>query len=223
MSDYRSVLRLAWLVIVGLAVIWAIAHPEWLEPDRLAAWLRSSGAVIPIAFVLLRVFGSVVFLPGSVTAIGAGILFGPLWGVIYNLAASTAGAVLAFSISRFLAPDWVSRHLVNHRHLGRLVRGVEAEGWRFVAFVRLVPLFPYSVLNYALGLTGIRLSHYTLATLIFMIPGDIAFVYLGYAGAEALQGSRTAIRTASIALALLAALAFLPRLVRAYRAQQDEG
>jgi rhodanese-related sulfurtransferase len=95
--------------------------------------------------------------------------------------------------------------------------GVEAEGWRFVAFVRLVPLFPYNLLNYALGLTRIRLLAYALATFVFMAPGAFAYTYVGYAGRQAIAGGGAAIQTGLIALALLAAVAFLPRLVKRMR------
>jgi rhodanese-related sulfurtransferase len=83
--------------------------------------------------------------------------------------------------------------------------------------VRLVPLFPFNLLNYALGLTRIPLVHYVLASLVCMAPGTLAYTWLGYAGREALAGNATAIRYGLIALALLAAAAFLPRLVRRMR------
>ena len=91
--------------------------------------------------------------------------------------------------------------------LERLIKGVEAEGWRFVAFVRLVPLFPFNLLNYALGLTRIPLVPYVLASLVCMVPGTLAYTWLGYAGREALAGNDAAIRYGLIGLALLAAVA----------------
>lgn len=218
MNKLRTVLQIGWLVAVVLALGWAVMHKELFEPDRLAAMLADFGALAPWVFMILRVVGAVLLVPGSIMAIGAGILFGPFGGAVYNLVASTCGAVLAFSVARFLAPRWVASYLVGGSYLGRLARGVEIEGWRFVAFVRLVPLFPYNILNYGLGLTRIKLSHYTLASLVCMLPGDIAYVYLGYAGREAAAGSGTALQTALIAVALLAALAFIPRFVRVFRA-----
>jgi len=86
-----------------------------------------------------------------------------------------------------------------------------------VAFTRLVPLLPFNLLNYALGLRQIPLPHYTLATAVCMAPGALAYTYLGHAGREAAAGSETAIRNGLIALALLAVVMFLPRLVRRLR------
>jgi rhodanese-related sulfurtransferase/membrane protein DedA with SNARE-associated domain len=143
-------------------------------------------------------------------------LFGPVWGAVWNLAGATLGATLAFLVSRHVASDWVARRAGGR--LKQLMSGVEAEGWRFVALVRLVPLLPFNLLNYALGLTGISLTHYVLATAVFMAPGTIAYTWLGYAGREAAAGSATAIRSGLVALAILALVAFVPRLVRRFRA-----
>ena len=126
------------------------------------------------------------------------------------------GATLAFLAARYLAADWVRRKAGGR--LDRLIAGVEAEGWRFVAFVRLVPLFPFNLLNYALGLTRIPLLPYVVASLICMAPGTIAYTYLGYAGREAFAGGETMVRTGLIALGLLALAAFIPRIVRRIRA-----
>jgi rhodanese-related sulfurtransferase len=99
----------------------------------------------------------------------------------------------------------------------RFVTGVEAEGWRFVAFVRLVPLFPFNLTNYALGLTRIPLHHYILASIVCMAPGTIAYTWLGYAGRGALTAEADTLRYGLLALGLLAAIALLPALLRRIR------
>jgi rhodanese-related sulfurtransferase len=101
--------------------------------------------------------------------------------------------------------------------VARLIEGVEAEGWRFVAFVRLVPLFPFNLLNYALGLTRISTTQYVVASFICMLPGTLAFTWLGHAGRQALAGDAAAIRYGLIGLGALATVAFLPRLFRRAR------
>ena len=198
-------------------VAWTLLNLERLNVDSMVTWIAGTGVLAPLVFAISRTLGAVIFVPGSIMAIAAGVLFGLTWGAIYNLIASTTGAVLAFSVARYLAPGWVAHRIAGHDRLTRLIEGVEAEGWRFVAFVRLVPLFPYNILNYALGLTRIRTLHFTLASLVCMIPGDIAYVYMGYAGREAIAGNEAAWQMGLIALGLLAALAFIPRLVRQIR------
>ena len=192
----------------------AFAFRERLAADSLTVWVASFGLAAPIVFIAARALGAIVLVPGSVMGIAAGAAFGVAAGAVYNLVASTIGAVAAFAIARFLAGDSISRRIRKNGMLDRLVSGVEQEGWRFVAFVRLVPLFPYNVVNYAFGLTRIGLWPYTIATFVCMIPGDLAYVYMGYAAREALAGNERAWRLALTALAGLAALALLPSLVR---------
>ncbi len=209
--------RVALSVVLAAIIGWTLLNMERLDVDAMVMWIAGSGVLAPMVFFASRTLGAVIFIPGSIMAMAAGVLFGLFWGAVYNLFASTAGAVLAFSVARYIAPGWVAKHVAGRDRLQRLVDGVEAEGWRFVAFVRLVPLFPYNVLNYALGLTRIKLSHYTLASLVCMIPGDIAYVYIGYAGREAAARNEAAWQMGLIALGLLATLAFIPRLVQQFR------
>jgi uncharacterized membrane protein YdjX (TVP38/TMEM64 family)/rhodanese-related sulfurtransferase len=162
---------------------------------------------------------TVLFLPGSVLTLAGGALFGPVWGTFYNLTGATVGAALAFLVARYLASDSVSRKAGGR--MKRLIDGVEKEGWRFVAFTRLVPLFPFNLLNYAFGLTRIRLVHFVIASYVFMLPGAIAYTYLGYAGREAVAGGEGLIQKGLLALALLAVVAFLPRFIRRLRKTPD--
>ena len=162
--------------------------------------------------------GTLLFLPGSVLTLAGGALFGPFWGTLYNLTGATIGATLAFLLARYLAADLVKRKTGGR--LKQLSEGIEKEGWFFVAFVRLVPLFPFNLLNYALGLTRIKLSHFIIASYLFMLPGAIAYTYLGYAGSEVIAGGVSVVRMTligSIALALLGAVAFMPRLIGHFR------
>jgi rhodanese-related sulfurtransferase/membrane protein DedA with SNARE-associated domain len=142
----------------------------------------------------------------------------PLWagvGTILNVTGATLGATAAFLIARYVAADWVREKA--GAKLERLINGVGAEGWRFVALTRLVPQIPFNLLNYALGVTRIRTASYVLASLISMIPGALAYSWLGYAGREAIAGNVAAIRYGLMGLGLLAAVAFVPRLLRRFK------
>jgi uncharacterized membrane protein YdjX (TVP38/TMEM64 family) len=205
---YRVLLAAALAAAVGIVLL----HRSIIDASLLQRELGRFGRLAPIFFVLIYAIGTVLFLPGSVLTIAGGAMFGPIWGTFWNLTGATIGATLAFMIARYLASDWVARRA--GERLGRLVRGVEDEGWRFVAFVRLVPLFPFNLMNYAFGLTRITLAEYVVTSFVCMVPGAFAYTYLGYAGQQAASGQAGAVRTAMFALALLAAVAFLPRLVR---------
>jgi uncharacterized membrane protein YdjX (TVP38/TMEM64 family)/rhodanese-related sulfurtransferase len=207
----RIVLFLGLLAAVTLAII----YRDQFDAAALESWVRDAGPVAPLLFILIYALATVLFLPGSVLTLAGGALFGPVLGTFYNLTGATLGATLAFLIARYLAADWVTNKTGGR--VKQLINGVEGEGWRFVAFVRLVPLFPFNLLNYALGLTRLRLLHYILATCVFMLPGAIAYTYLGYAGREAVAGGEGMIRKVLLALALLAVVAFLPRLIGSLR------
>ena len=208
-------LRIGLLTGLLIAIGFAVAFREQIDPAALEVWIAGFGITAPLVFVAVYALASVLFLPGTVMTLAGGALFGPLWGTLINLLGATLGATAAFLVARYLGADWVSRRLGGR--LKELVAGVEAEGWRFVAFVRLVPLFPYNLLNYALGLTRIRLLAYAIATFVFMAPGAFAYTYVGYAGRQAIAGGEAAIQTGLIALALLAAVAFIPRLIKRLR------
>ncbi|MPZ30038.1 MAG: sulfurtransferase [Rhodospirillales bacterium] len=213
------VLRLAPVGAIAGAAIWLAFNSDKLDPALVEGAIRDLGAWAPVGHVVLFALGAIVFLPGALFGLAGGLLFGPLWGTILNLAGATLGATAAFLVGRFVAADWV-RGWAGPR-LQRLVDGVEAEGWRFVAFVRLVPFFPFNLTNYALGLTRISLRDYVMASVICMLPGTLAYTWLGYAGREAAAGNATAIRYGLLGLAVLAAMAFLPRLVRRLRSNRS--
>jgi uncharacterized membrane protein YdjX (TVP38/TMEM64 family)/rhodanese-related sulfurtransferase len=196
-------------VLAGITAM--IVYRDHLDTESVQAWVSGFGGAGPLVFMAVYAIATVLLVPGTVPTLVGGALFGPVWGTLYNLTGATIGATLAFLVARYLAADWVERK--SGGWLRRLKVGVEAEGWHFVAFVRLAPFVPFFILNYVLGLTRIRLSHYVLTTYIAMLPGALAYTYLGYAGREAVAGGEGLIHKGLLALALLALAAFLPRLV----------
>jgi uncharacterized membrane protein YdjX (TVP38/TMEM64 family) len=218
MNSRNLIFRSVLVPALAAAIIWLGLHRELLQPATVERELQRFGGWAPILFLLLYTLATVLFVPGSVLTLAGGALFGPIWGTLWNLIGATLGAMLAFVIARYVASDWVAAR--SGERLGRLMRGVEEEGWRFVAFVRLVPLFPFNLMNYAFGLTRIRLRDYVIASFVCMAPGALAYTYLGYAGREAASGQAGAIRKAVLALGLLATVALLPRLVRRVKGQR---
>jgi uncharacterized membrane protein YdjX (TVP38/TMEM64 family)/rhodanese-related sulfurtransferase len=214
-SAQRLLPRLLLLLGIAGAIAWAAFNRDRLDLEALDASLSALGLWAPVAYLGLYAAGAVAFLPGSLFSLAGGALFGPVWGTVLNLSGATIGASVAFLIARYIAGGWVERTAGGR--LKRLIGGVEAEGWRFVAFVRLVPLFPFNLTNYALGLTRIKFIPYVVTSFICMAPGALAYTWLGHAGREALSGDTSAIRYGLLALGLLAAIAFLPRLIRRLR------
>lgn len=209
---------LRWLCALALLGLLATAwiYKGRFDAEALQVWVEHAGASGPLLFIAIYAVATVLFLPGSVVTLAGGALFGPVWGTLWNLSGATLGATLAFLIARYLGADWVTNRAGPRVRV--LNEGVSAEGWRFIAFVRLVPLFPFNLLNYALGLTRIPLPTYVLTSAIFMVPGALAYTWLGHAGREALTGGQHIVGNLLIALALVAATLFIPRLVRRLRA-----
>ncbi len=207
----KNILRLFVFLLLLAGIAAAVTYREQFDAAALESWVNNAGAAGPLLFMLIYAIATVFFFPGSVLTLAGGALFGPVWGTFYNLTGATLGASISFVVARYLAHDWVEKKTAGR--LRQLKQGVEGEGWKFVAFVRLVPLFPFNLLNYALGLTNIRLLHYTLASYLFMLPGAAAYTYLGYVGREALAGGDNLIQKVMIAIALLATAGFLPGLI----------
>ena len=199
------------MLLLG-AVAWVVLHYDQFDVAALEFWVKRAGVYGPLAYMLFAAVATVLLVPGSFFVLAGGVLFGPLLGTLYSLLGATLGAALAFLIARYIAADWIARK--SHGRFKQLIDGVEREGWRFVAFVRLVPVIPFFLLNYALGLTQIRFSPYIIATIVCSLPGVAAITYLGYVGKEALAGGDALIQKSLIALGLLAITAYLPRFVK---------
>ena len=143
------------------------------------AWIQDQGAAGPAIFIGVYIVATVLFLPGSVLTLGAGLLFGLGWGTVWVSIASVSGAVCAFLVGRYLARGWVEKRAASYPKFRAVDEAVADEGWKIVALTRLSPAFPFVFLNYAYGLTQVKLSHYFLASWIFMIPGTVMYVYFG--------------------------------------------
>lgn len=215
MNGTKLILRIVLALALAGGIALAYAYRDLLDTQALERWVREAGTTAPLLFMAIYALGTVLFFPGSVLTLAGGAIFGPVWGTVYNLTGATVGATIAFLAARYLAQEWVTRR--SGGFLKKLLDGVDAEGWKFVAFVRLVPLFPFNLLNYALGLTRIGLWHYVLASYVFMLPGAIAYTYLGYAGREAVAGGEGLIQKGLLALALLSVVAFLPHFIKRLR------
>ncbi|MEP0886533.1 TVP38/TMEM64 family protein, partial [Trichocoleus sp. ST-U3] len=126
----------------------------------------------------LYIVATVAFLPGSIVTLGAGVVFGIVWGSIYVFIGASLGATAAFLIGRYLARDWVFKKIAGNEKFRAIDEAVGKEGFKIVLLTRLSPVFPFTLLNYAFGVTGVSLKDYILG-FVGMIPGMIMYVYLG--------------------------------------------
>jgi uncharacterized membrane protein YdjX (TVP38/TMEM64 family) len=141
-------------------------------------WIDSLGAIGAIAFILLYIISTVAFLPGSILTLGAGVVFGLVLGSFYVFIGATLGATAAFLVGRYLARGWVAKKIEGNQKFKAIDRAVGREGLKIVLLTRLSPIFPFNLLNYAYGVTGVSLKDYVIGS-VGMIPGTIMYVYIG--------------------------------------------
>jgi uncharacterized membrane protein YdjX (TVP38/TMEM64 family) len=141
-------------------------------------WINSQGIVGVLVFVGLYAIATVAFVPGSLLTLGAGVIFGLVFGSIYVFLGATLGATLAFIVGRYFARDWVAKKIEGNEKFAAIDHAVSKEGFKIVLLTRLSPAFPFVLLNYAYGLTGVSLKDYVLGS-VGMIPGTIMYVYIG--------------------------------------------
>jgi uncharacterized membrane protein YdjX (TVP38/TMEM64 family) len=152
-------------------------------------WIESLGAIGAIAFISIYIVSTVAFLPAFILTLGAGVLFGVFLGSIYVFIGATLGSISAFLVGRYLARDWVAKKIAGNDQFRAIDLAVGKEGLKIVLLTRLSPIFPFNLLNYAFGVTGVSIKDYIIGS-IGMIPGTIMFVYIGsLAGSLALIGT----------------------------------
>jgi len=180
------------IVLIAAAILYG-AHRLGAGPVLKNAldWIRGLGPLAPIAFIAIYVAACVLFLPGSILTIGAGVIFGVVRGTIYVSIAATLGATAAFLVGRYFARDWIAKKLDGNVKFKAIDEAVGREGWKIVLLTRLSPVFPFNLLNYAYGLTRVTLRDYFFASWAGMIPGTILYVYIGSLSGD-LAGAGTA-------------------------------
>ena len=174
--------RWKWVLYLAAAVAIVVAVKYFHVQDLLKAaldWIGKLGPWGPVIFIALYIVATVFFIPGSVLTLGAGAVFGVVLGSVYVSISATLGATAAFLVGRYLARDAIARKIAKNEKFATIDRAVADEGWKIVLLTRLSPVFPFTLLNYAFGLTRVKLSHYVLASWLGMIPGTVMYVYLG--------------------------------------------
>ena len=188
----RKILKLSILILIGIILAAApvqaqeVASNSGFNPKALLCnnalpWIESLGVAGAIAFMLIYVVATVAFLPGSVLTLAGGAIFGLFWGSIYVFVGATIGATFAFIVGRYLARGWISKKIAGNEKFAAIDNAVGKEGLKIVFLTRLSPIFPFNLLNYGMGVTGVSLKDYVIASM-GMIPGTIMYVYFGSLG-----------------------------------------
>lgn len=191
------------LLVLGLLIVGAVAAWRWraaLNPVAITTTIGTYPAA-PLAFIAAHIAASLVFVPRTLLAIVAGLLFGAGWGIVWGALGSVAGAAAGFLLARYLGSGFMGFQRTTG--LTPLLERIERGGWRAVALLRLIPIMPHSLANFGLGLTRLPLGAYAFGSLIGQLPLTIAYAELGAAGERWLIGGAGWIQPTLIGLAVL--------------------
>jgi len=214
--SWKALLLLT-LLVAAVAGVHLSGAAHYLQQERLQALIASYGALAPAIYILIYALAPVLFLPGLPITIVGGIVFGPFWGVVYTISGATIGASLAFLVARYAARDWVAAKLTGPRW-EKLDKEVAQHGWKVVAFTRLIPAFPFNLLNYAFGLTNVSFCQYALTSFICMLPACIAFIVFSSSLLGLIKGKVSP--TALLGIGLIVLVSLLPVFYRRFKGQQ---
>ncbi|MDP6625956.1 MAG: TVP38/TMEM64 family protein [Nitrospinota bacterium] len=205
----KNIIKLALFAGVIIAIITLIKTTgldQFLDKERLHSWIKGFGPWGPLVYILIYSITPSLFLPGLPVTIAGGLAFGPVYGTLFAIVGATIGACLAFLVARYFARSQVECLLEGR--LKKIDEGVEKKGWIFVAITRLIPIFPFNLLNYAFGLTKIKFSHYAITSFICMLPATAAYVVLSSSLLDLLKGRVSP--ELIIGVVLLAAVSSVP-------------
>ena len=211
------------LAVGGIVVAVAIGSlflpvREWFDAAR--GYIDGLGAAGPVVFVLCYALLAVCLVPGSALTIGAGALFGLWKGLVLVVLGANLGAICSFALARTLLRERVQRWAAESPRFDALDRAIGREGFKMVFLSRLSPAFPFTLLNYLLGLTKVRPTTYVAANVVGMLPGTFLYVYLGYLGPTVATGDGGGVdlyKKALLAVGLVATVAVVVVVTRAAR------
>ncbi|HSA59205.1 MAG TPA: TVP38/TMEM64 family protein [bacterium] len=210
MKSLKFILLLV-LVLSGVVAYFFTPLQGILTPEKLTAFLQSARETwwAPVLVILVYGIGGVIALPGSVLSLAIGAVYGLMPGFFYNLIAANLAAWLGFFSARTLGRGFVERFLATGK-LKEFDDKAAAHGFRFVFYLRLVPIFPFNAVNFGAGFSKIRFRDYALASLLGMLPGTFVYTYFA---ASILSGAVEAKTEAYLHLAVSGVLFVLLSLI----------
>jgi len=214
-SRRATIVRVA-IVIAAVGALILLGRQLGGLLPRVTAAVEALGVWGPVAFIAAYAVACIAFVPASLLTLGAGALFGVVRGTIFVLIGATLGALGAFLIARYLARDWVEARVSRDARFAAIDTAIAAQGRRVVFLLRLSPVIPFNVLNYALGLTKVRMADFLIAsagmlpgTLLYVYTGRLASVVVGASGADATPRGPAFYAVLGLGLAATAAVTVL--------------
>lgn len=180
-KEIRNALLASIMIVIIVVLIRYSGLADYLtveKLDKLKTDAETYGYMAHLIYTLINIVNAFVGFPVIIIKFMGGLVFGTFWGTLLTSIGSTLGAVLSFLSSRYIAKNFAKRMVQKSESLKKIYYGVEKNGWEMIMLTRLIPIFPYSFQNYVYGITDIKLTTYTLATFIFMLPSNFGITYL---------------------------------------------
>jgi uncharacterized membrane protein YdjX (TVP38/TMEM64 family) len=201
--------------------IWVFRSGNFMTIAELRGWITGYGMFAPLVFILMYGLLVTFGFPAVICSTVGGLVFGRFYGTALNLWGASLGASGAFWIARLIARDFIAKKFASAKWFNSFSKGIEKDGFYYMLFVRLLPIFPFNGINYASGITNIRYRYFLLATMLCMLPYDFALtntvVEVGEAAANGFKMSPGLIA----ALSLLAFISLVPIRIKKYIERQN--
>ncbi len=226
LMDREQQRRVKWIILsvfgAGLGLFFLLGGSEWLSLQNIKAhrdqWLSYTEqhyALMLLTWGLIYVASTALSIPGGAAlSLVIGFLFGRWVGTVLTVAAASVGAALVFLAARFVFADFVHKRLVQYPKAERIVRGFQRNAFNYLLFLRMVPLFPFWLVNLAPALTDVSLKTYVLATILGIIPGSFVYVNLGQSLGQIESANDLLSFEVLLSLFLLGLFALLPVLLK---------
>lgn len=214
------------LAMFGVLYLMSRYMSSVIDVKAVQTFVKQAGPLAPLLYMSCYLVGPTVFFPASLLSMTGGALFGPFWGSLYTICSATLGATVPFLVTRRYGRKPLEKLLSKSQNFEEqfevFEQSVAEQGWKYVAFTRLVTVFPFLLLNYAFGLTKVSLWTYVWSSFLFMLPGTFMFNYMGYAGSEALTGGSGLATKIIIAVGCFILLSALPGLVKRFKEKRGD-
>ena len=182
------------------------------DKEQLKTLIESFGILAPLSYILLYCIVTITTISTLPLSLAGGVLFGPVYGIIYTMIGASFGMMSSFLIARYIAKDFIERKFSNLQIFKKINEGVKKDGPFILAVTRLLPIFPFGIQNYLYGLTSISFFKYTIFSIIFILPGTSVFVLL--AGAISAGNTKDAAKISLIASLIFLALTIITKIIQ---------
>ncbi|NJR69022.1 MAG: TVP38/TMEM64 family protein [Synechococcales cyanobacterium CRU_2_2] len=177
-----------WMLLLSLGLTGVLGRSLLqLDPAWVEAFLARAGLWAPLAYVCIYVIATLLVLPSTVLNLLGGAVFGLGWGLVWTSLAALVAAVVGFVLARTVGQRWAKRRTQQTRAEQPRTEQFADSGVVYLFAIRLLPLIPYGLVNFAAGLTPMRFRDYCLGTALGTVPGLLPFVWLGSSGRQAIQ------------------------------------